>query len=210
MESLVYFVIIAFFLVAALVVAAFGALGFGVIGLVVALVVALAKRSGTKALLRLCGISASLAIVGTLLLLLMGGGTLLLAHYVHQIIWLQQHHQEARCLELSVAEDYKLIITEFQDGSYEATLTRRDDSQNYVYGITRYAIVDQYMLGETPYYWFWFDLEGPGPGHYFDRWVEFEQAIEELGLTETPVLLPLAVHCESEMCTPCSSSSEEP
>ena len=76
-----------------------------------------------------------------------------------QIIWLQQHHQEARCLELSVAEDYKLIITEFQDGIYEATLTRRDDSQNYVYGITRYAIVDQYMLGETPYYWFCLTLK---------------------------------------------------
>jgi len=83
MESLVYFVIIAFFLVAALVVAAFGALGFGAIGLVVALVVALAMQPGTKALLRLCGISASMAIVGTLLLLLIGGRTLLLAYYVH-------------------------------------------------------------------------------------------------------------------------------
>lgn len=141
--------------------------------------------------------------------LLIGGGIWLLAYRFDQTMQLQQRHEEADCLELSVVEDYTLMIFGFQDGGCEATLTRPDGSQSCIYGITQYAIVDEYMLGETPYHWFWFDLEGSGSGHYFERRSEFEEAVEELGLTEEPVLLPLAVHCEIEMCVPCPSFSRE-
>lgn len=209
MESLVYFLIIAFFLIAAVVVVAFLTLVAGIIGLVAALFIALLKRSRINVLL-LGSVSASLAIVGVLVLLLIGGGIWLLANRFDQTMQLQQRYEEADCLELSVAEDYTLMIFAFQDGGYEATLTRSDGRQNYIYGITQYAIVDEYMLGETPHYWFWFDLRGAGPGHYFERRAEFEEAIEELSLTEEPVLLPLSVHCEIEMCVPCPSFSGEP
>jgi hypothetical protein len=207
MEGLVYFVVIAFFLVVAVVVASLFASIAGVIGLVVALFIALFKRSRAKVLL-VGGISFSLVVVGGLVLLLIGARIWGLAYRFDQAMRLQQEYEEAGCLELVLAEDYTLTIFVFQDGSYEATLEKSDRSQSYIYGITRYAIVDGYMLGEagfqgSVYYWFWFDLRSGGPGHYFERRAEFDRAVEELNLTEEPVLVSVGVHCETEECLPC-------
>jgi hypothetical protein len=96
-------------------------------------------------------------------------------------------YEGAVCLELAVAEDYKLQISKFRDGTYQAGLEKADGSQCYVYGITRSAIVGDYMVGvvgpeSSPIWWFWFDLTGEGPSHHFKDRTEFINALQEISL----------------------------
>lgn len=208
MESLVYFILIAVFIVAILLLASLLVAAVGVVALIIVIVrgIVTGKRAPGCVV---AGLVTMIA-VGGLTFWGVASWTSATVHSIEQdIAESQRRYAGSVCLELSLTEDYRLQITRFRDGTHSATLERSDGSQCYIHGITRYAIVDGYMVGKVApegptLYWFWFDLTGQGPGHYFENRSEFDNVLQELGLTEEPTLLPISNHCELQGCEPCS------
>jgi hypothetical protein len=121
-------------------------------------------------------------------------------------------YERATCLELPLSDDFKLQIIQFQDGTYKADL-RDSDGSSHIQGITHYAIVEGYLLGEndtwfTSHRWFWFDLSDSERLRY--GWSEIGPTFpESLDLPTEPVFLPIAECCETETCQPCATPPVE-
>ena len=119
MESLFYFLIIGFFVAVGAIVASLWLLVFGSVSLLLAGVRKKASMPWSRRL------SVGLTILEGLGLLLFGGGWWALGNWVRQGIQAQQRYDQALCLELSVAEGYKLHVVSFQDGMSQAGLQKR-------------------------------------------------------------------------------------
>jgi hypothetical protein len=116
------------------------------------------------------------------------------------------------CRNLLLAEDYRLQIVRYDDGTHRATLEKVDGSQILVPFITRYATKDNIMVGERGLHsesWFWFNLDTRDSDRFSTK-SEYLAALQELGFEEEPELHPVEFYCEKGDCRPCFGWSPGP
>jgi hypothetical protein len=121
---------------------------------------------------------------------------------------LQQYTEPSTCLELPVAEGYKLQIVQPYGGAQDAELQRADGSLSFIGGITSYAREGDIIIAEIgsqspPELWLLFDLNGERL-ELFSSQTEYLAALRFIGIDEEPTPLPVGSYCQPGGCRPCS------
>jgi hypothetical protein len=202
MESLVGFLpLIIAILICALVVSFF-AFATGVLRLL-----AVKRQDAKTREQRSVRASAARAIVGGIIFLLLAFLSAKLFLILNTERDLQQYIEPSACLELPVAEGYKLRIIELDDGTQDAELQRADGSLSFINGITSYAregniIIAEIGSGTTPDFWALFELS-TGRLELFSDKAEYLAALRYIGIEEAPELRPLESYCQERHCLPC-------
>lgn len=126
------------------------------------------------------------------------------------------------CLEMPIADDYKFIIEDHRNGEREVHFEEYDGSQRYIWAITKFTILDEYMIGETSFLlydrdYFWFNLNSK---EFFDSRPKtdlgsmkegvFLDSLGELGVFELPDMTSVEALCSNDECTPCKTHSLNP
>ena len=80
--------------------------------------------------------------------------------------WETEHRLDGSiCLETPITAQYKMVITRLRSGEESAEMVDLD-GKTQIYSIDRFAVVGNYLIGETDYnHFFWFDLETGGHRH---------------------------------------------
>ena len=125
------------------------------------------------------------------------------------------------CLELPVSKDVKFTIEDRRNGSREVNLVEVNGRETYIWSITQYTRLENYIIGETSVLagyrdFFWFDINTK---KYFDtrgksefdsrEEVEFLKSLNQLGISKLPVLISVESLCKNGECIPCVGPSAE-
>jgi hypothetical protein len=153
---------------------------------------------------------AALAIVGGIIFLFLTFFSAKLFLILNTERDLQQYIEPSTCLELSVAEGYKLQIIQFDDGTQDAELQRADGSLSFTNGITHYTregniVIAEIGSGATSDFWALFELSTERL-ELFGTKMEYLAALRYLGFAEEPTLQPVESYCQDGRCRPCPGS----
>jgi hypothetical protein len=106
------------------------------------------------------------------------------------------------CLETPITAQYKMVITRLRSGEESARAVDLD-GKTQIYSIDRFAVVGNYLIGETDDNdFFWFDLK-TGGRRYLNNEDEFLESLGLLGISKAPEFLSVGILCETQGCKPC-------
>ena len=117
------------------------------------------------------------------------------------LYWANQPHI---CYEASLRQDYYLRISNSRE-NYLGMLFERGESEVKVFGISEFAIVNDYLVGEegiSSQIFFIFDLE-TGDIHYGLSKNEIIAELNSNGISIHFPLTPIIGYCETADCSPC-------
>lgn len=135
---------------------------------------------------------------------------------------LSYQNEIVSCLEMPIANEYKFIIEDHRDGEREVHFEEYDGNQRYIWAITKFTILDEYMIGETSFLlydrdYFWFNLKtkeffDTRPKTELDGMKEdaFLDSLNDLGISELPDMIAVESLCRNGECTPCKDRSSNP
>jgi hypothetical protein len=143
-----------------------------------------------------------LILAATLLFSLCYGAYILTGHSVLNSI------AEASCNEVSINDEYKLIVVDQNSGSRDVSL-ENVEGKTIVVWIDAYAISGNYFLGEYTGSYFWVDLQTGGFRHLDDE-TSFNESLRILGIQGIPEFSSAYTICDTHNCLPCTTHTPSP
>jgi len=124
------------------------------------------------------------------------------------------------CQVMPIADDYKFVIAGRRNGERDVHFEEYDGSQRYIWSITKFVILDEYIMGESSLFefdrdYFWFNLKSKElydtrPQIDIQENVKegvFLESLDDLGIPEIPEMTSIETLCTNDECSPCSDYS---
>jgi hypothetical protein len=126
-------------------------------------------------------------------------------------------YEKISCREMPVSDGYKLVIEDRRNGERKVYLDNYDGSERFIWAITRFAVHNKYMIGETSLLqydrdYFWINLESK---EVFDTRAKtdlegikesaFRDSLSKQGIFELPDMISVYTLCKNDDCTSCNA-----
>ncbi len=132
------------------------------------------------------------------------------SYSVYALMWHSTLHSisEATCREISITEQYKMIIADQHSGTRDVSL-EDIGGETVIVWIDEYAVLGNYFLGKYAGDYFWVDLQTGGFRH-INNDANFKESINLLGISEVPKFSSAYSICDERQCQPCTTHTPSP
>ena len=118
---------------------------------------------------------------------------------------------EVACFRIPLTDEFHLAASSSRNGTERGDIVASESGERIFLLVTKYAIVDRYMIGveySQDSTFFWFDLTTGGYRRFdHEDHDKFVRSLHALGIPEEPSYLSPTEHCSIVSCQPCASST---
>jgi hypothetical protein len=134
--------------------------------------------------------------------------------FVPTLVWSYQN-EKTTCREMPISDGFKLVIEDRRNGERDVNLDSYDGSNRFIWAITKFAIYNNYVIGETSFFefdrdYFWINLDSKD---VFNTRVQsdleimkesaFKESLSKQGISMLPDMISVETLCTNDGCTAC-------